>query len=537
VKKRFTYSHLILGTIILISIVGGAIVTYTTAKGPWGYTDPVEYISTARSLDNGLGFGYYGPSAVFVPITYHPPFYSIVLSALGLFGINLIVGARWFNIIAFVMSIFISGWIFFRFSRVPAMGIIASALMCAFPYMVEMYSSAYSEPLFILLFLFGGLCLFYYLDKEKPIFLLPSALLFGLIPVTRYIGIAMVIAAGLSIILFSSEKPWLRGKKAALFVFVASVPALFWLVRVYLSAFHSIAGRTIGLNWGELAAKFQTFRGVFLDMVWEWVPFQSNETLLRYMVRLILTVIVAVVILALSLLAERRLHKDSAGETNKKDIQIFTFFGLSSLLFLAVLIVTYLIATPTLTMDNRMLLPFFVSTLMTLFGGFALWQSAWFKGGMRMLQILPWLIAVIGVVWYFPLTEDQVKAHHSGQSYTSYHWNKSELIQAVRILPPGKPVISNEWELLLLWIGRPIHDFWDTFPSAAPIHLTMYGTDQRDHTQSIFCTEGAALVIFNDFPSDFRLFIGERYLNQLPNLFDGLAVYGVYPDGIIYLCP
>jgi hypothetical protein len=65
----------------------------------------------------------------------------------------------------------------------------------------------------------------------------------------------------------------------------------------------------------------------------------------------------------------------------------------------------------------------------------------------------------------------------------------------------------------------------------------MYGTDQRDNTQSIFCTEGAALVIFNDFPSDFRLFVGERYLNQLPNLFNGLTVYGVYPDGVIYLCP
>ena len=193
---KLSTKYLILAAILLISIAGAAIAIYTTANGPWGYTDPVVYISTARSLDRGQGLVYYEADAAFRPITIEPPFYSIALGAIGLFGVNLVVATRWLNIAAFVASIFIAGWIFYRYSRVPALGIVASALMCIFPYMVWMFGSAYSEPLFVLTFLAGGWGLLAYLQKEKPGLLVLSALLIGLIPVTRYAGIAMVLAGG-----------------------------------------------------------------------------------------------------------------------------------------------------------------------------------------------------------------------------------------------------------------------------------------------------------------------------------------------------
>jgi hypothetical protein len=120
---------------------------------------------------------------------------------------------------------------------------------------------------------------------------------------------------------------------------------------------------------------------------------------------------------------------------------------------------------------------------------------------------------------------------------TAYHWDSSEIIQAVRALPSDRPVISNDWELLLLWTGHPIHGFWNTFPSTPPIQTTAYGTDPRDRIQSMFCEQGATLIIFNDFSTQFKNQGGESYSGQLLNLFDGLSTYGVYPDGKIYLCP
>jgi hypothetical protein len=188
-------------------------------------------------------------------------------------------------------------------------------------------------------------------------------------------------------------------------------------------------------------------------------------------------------------------------------------------------------------MDNRVLLPFYVITIMSLLGAFALWHSAWFRARLRFLQIVPWLLAAICIGWYFPQTRDKVASYHQGAGYTAFHWDRSALIQAVRNLPPGKAVISDEWELLLLWTGRPIYDLWNTFPSTAPIQHSPYGTDPRDSTQSLFCDQGAALVIFNKFQANFKTEVGAADQDPLPDLFSGLSVSGVYPDGIIYLCP
>ncbi len=154
---KFSTRYLILSIIILLSIVGGVIAIYASANGPWGYTDPVQYISVARSLDRGQGLTYYEGNGKLTPDFIHPPLYSLVLSLFGLFGANLVAASRWLNVCAFIASIFIAGWIFYRYSRVPALGIIASALMCAFPNMLIMFASSYSEPLFVLSILAGGL--------------------------------------------------------------------------------------------------------------------------------------------------------------------------------------------------------------------------------------------------------------------------------------------------------------------------------------------------------------------------------------------
>ena len=533
---KFSTRYMILAVIILLSIIGGVIAIYTTANGPWGYTDPVEYISVARSLDHGQGLAYYEGNAKLTPETIHPPFYSLVLSVIGLFGVDLVAASRWLNVFAFITSIFIAGWIFYRYSRVPALGIIASALMCAFPYMVVMFSSSYSEPLFVLSILAGGLGLLAYLQQEKISLLLISALVVGTIPGTRYAGIAMVAAAGLTILLFTSGKTWTRLKKAALFTLVAGLPVLIWLVWVYFSSAHSVGGRIAGIHLGGLSAQFQTFRGIFMDTVWKWVPFQSHGSLLGYRLRFFLMGAIAVVLLALSVLAERRLHKDPAESNRNTGMQIFAFFGLSSLIFVAVLILTYLFTQPRIDIDDRMLLPLYVSSVMMIYGAFALWQAAWFKGWKRILQVIPWLMAVLCVYWYFPQTHDKVEFYHPGSGLTIYRWGRSEIIQAVRDLPPGQPVISNDWELTMLWTGRPINGFWTTFPSAPPIQTSAYGADQNDHGQSLFCNQGAALVIYDDFPTQYRTQLGESALDQMPKLFEGLSVYGKYPDGTIYLC-
>jgi hypothetical protein len=273
-----------------------------------------------------------------------------------------------------------------------------------------------------------------------------------------------------------------------------------------------------------------------MDTVWKWVPFQSHGTLLRYSVRFVLMGVGLITMIVLSSLARRRLQKNVETSDHKKDTPIFIYFGLSALAYVAVLIATFLFTLPTIDIDNRMLLPFFVSIVMGMLGMFAQWQTAWFRERRRWLQVLPWLVGILCVYWYIPQTQDKVVLYHPGDGLTAYRWDRSEIIQAVRALPKNTPVISNDWELLLLWTQRPIQGFWNTFPAVAPYQTTRYGTDQADAAQSVFCNQGAALVVVNDFPTQVRERLDESYLIQLPVLFDGLTVYGNYPDGTIYLC-
>ena len=561
--KKLSTKHLILATIILLSILGGLIDIYATANGPWGYNDPVEYIATAHSLDAGQGLGYVQGHGRFSPIRIHPPFYSMVLAVIGFFKANLIVASRWLNIIAFVACIFMAGWIFYRYSRAPAMGIITSALLLAFPQMLWMFSSAYSEPLFIFLILSGGLCLVAYLHRERVPLLVTSAVVIGLVPATRYAGIAMVGAGALSVLLCSSGKLGVRIRKALLFGLIASLPILVWLVWTYFTSAHSLGGRSLGLDWNGLAAQFKSFRGLFIDTVGRWVPFQNSRLALTYRLRFVLAGSGLAGILALSIWAIARLRKKTGTAEPRSDLPIFSYFGLSAFFFVVVLLITYLFTRPTIDIDNRMLLPFFVCSVITLFGAFALWQSAWSgdkklaglktawstgrqsalrqtvssKGWNLVFQGLAWLVAAACLAWYIPQAQNMVTLYHKGDGLTAYRWGRSEIIQTVSSLPDNQPVISNDWQLLLLWTGRPIYGIWVSFPKTRPIQTTPYGTIPGDPAQDVFCSKGAALVVFNDFSSQFQNLKGRGSNDQPDNLLEGLKLYGTYPDGNIYLCP
>jgi hypothetical protein len=183
-----------------------------------------------------------------------------------------------------------------------------------------------------------------------------------------------------------------------------------------------------------------------------------------------------------------------------------------------------------------MLLPLFVCCVMALYGAFALWHAAWSRGWNIFFQVLACLVAAVCLVWYIPKMQEKVVSYHKGDGLTAFRWRDSQIVQAVSALPQGQPVISNNWQLLLLWTGRPIYGLWLSFPKTVPIQIGPYGTLQGDTAQVVFCSQGAALVVFNDFSNQFRDRFGEASVDRMLNLFVGLPVYGTYPDGTIYLC-
>jgi hypothetical protein len=534
--KKILMKRIYLGIIILLSVIGGVIAIYSTTNGPWGGSDPVAYISSAYSLLNGKGLGYYEASTRFTFLTWYPPFYPVMLSAIGLTGMNLVAAARWLNVLSFAASIFIAGWIFLRFSRIPALGVIASALMLSFPYMLEMFSSSYSEPLFILLYLLSGLCLLIYLRKEKTVLLAISALVLGLVPITRYAGIAMLASGILGFFFFTSGKIWPRIKKTSLFALIASLPTILWFIWVYLITNHSVGGRTLPGDSSNSTAMFQSFRLTFTEIFWKWIPFQNMTIPPQYRVRLVSMSIGLIIVIALSILVQLQVRENANPGDKKSDPLVLVYFGVSSLAFVTFLAIAYLFIQTSIALDNRMFLPLFVGLVMGLLGTFATWQTAWFSDRRRLLQVLPWLVGILCVYSYLPQMQQIANDDRHSITMTSYYWSHSTVIQAVRALPANTPVISNGWELLMLWTQRPINSYWVLSTTTLPIQTTTSGTNPRKYTQSVFCKRGAALVIFNIYPTQLGENVGENSIHNETDLFTGLSQYETYQDGTIYFC-
>ncbi len=511
--------------IVIVSLVAGIIGTYATMNGPWGYTDPVVYISSARNLLNGNGIGYFEMNGEFNPLSQYPPFIPLLLAFIGTFHVDLVIAFRWINIVTFMATVFISGWIFLRYTTQPIFGILTSVLMCVFPFMVTMFSSTYSEPVFIFLIMAGGVLVFEYLRTEKDLYLFLGALLIGLVPLTRYIGVSILASTSLFILFFTRGSIKMRLWKATRFGVLASIPILVWLCHTYGMPGSSIGRWSVNPNMVDISGKFQEFRALFMDAICRWLPdqFQATINSVRYATRYLILGIGALVFVAISLTADHLLRHTPNHKRSDSGFLILIYFGISATTFLVFLIISFIFSHPNVAIDNRMLLPFFVLSIMCLFAGIALWQFTVPKDRIPWLQIISFLLVAIYAYWMIPETREAAELYHSGMGLTADKWRASQMILAVRSLPDDQPVISNDWELLQLWTGRPVSGFWNTL-SGVP-------------GQPSFCKKGAVLVLFPDFQEQLEEIFETESSQTLKNSIAALPVRGEYSDGMIYACP
>jgi 4-amino-4-deoxy-L-arabinose transferase-like glycosyltransferase len=94
--------------------------------------------------------------------------------------------ARWLNIALFGLTILLLGVTIYAYTKSSWLSIIASSLFFCMPIMVDVFSGAMSEPLF----LFTGLCsiclILFYLRNNRIILLIISGFASGLAMLTRY---------------------------------------------------------------------------------------------------------------------------------------------------------------------------------------------------------------------------------------------------------------------------------------------------------------------------------------------------------------
>jgi 4-amino-4-deoxy-L-arabinose transferase-like glycosyltransferase len=519
--------------ITLIALLGSLMIFYSTVWGPWVYSDSTEYIVSARNLIEGHGLGLYGGSGAFHPLSLHPPFYSLVLSFFGLFGANLVTAARWINIVLFGLSILLLGVTVYAYTKSSWLSVIASLLFFCLPVLVDVFSGAMSEPIFLFTGL-ASLCLILlFLKKSRFEWLIIAGIASGLAMLTRYSGVAFMLTC-IGILLIFSRAPWKkRIVDIVAFGLLSSLPTIGWLIWLRIQ---SLGARSapIGVNLGEQFTKFKvSAMGIFSS----WIPFTSLLPHYSYNLARNLLIILILLILALVGLTIWKMRKN-----NQKLLDTTNGFALAAfmiglaVLYLIVLAFSYLFTSPPPDLVNRTFIPVQLALLV---GFFSLvlffirpWQSA------RWLVSVPIILALgISVSYLHDSLGIVAQYHQYGAGYTAKAWRDANIIKQIIQIPAKIPLISNESALVLFYTGRPAYDIAELADHVTQTITARYGDDPKDATQQEFRQNGAVLILFTSINQQFQELYGAQSTTRMANFTRGLTRASQTADGEIYFYP
>jgi hypothetical protein len=232
----------------------------------------------------------------------------------------------------------------------------------------------------------------------------------------------------------------------------------------------------------------------------------------------------------------RRLVKQDRQQEKNSDVQIAAFFGSGVISYLLVFTANWLFTNPRPDIIPRLLMPMYLGVVLGLLGSWALIQEAWFSSRNWLVRMVPVLLTIISIYWYSPQMVDVITQSQENNTVIAYRWRDSQIMNALKGLPADQVIISNKAETVLMWADRPAHDLFEHLNPSFIRETAVYGSDETDVLQKTF-QQGAALVIFHDFPDQLYGMYGERGRERLMTIFDGLTVFGQYPEGTIYLYP
>lgn len=513
---------------LIFSLAGMLLIAYSTTWGPVITSDGVYYIGSADNLVKGIGFGLPWGSGRFLRYAGNPPFYPFLVVGLELLGLNVVDAARWVCILAFGFTIFAAGWLGYRASRSPTLAVCLSAFLLTSALMAEMYAYAMSEPVFYAVGLAGALWLLVYLESKRLGDLLGASLLISAAFLTRFPGVALVLAGGLSLLLLS-RLPWRTClAHAGLYALIIGLPMGLWLGYSYTVS-GELGERTPGAVQGLWQASV-AFRLKAAQVLYGYLPWASQFPADYDRQKNILAVL-ALVIFVFAGLAFFRSRRLGAFQEQRFLWRWGAFFLLYGGLFMGIYFTAFAVTLPTPDLDWRLFSPFYLAAACAVFGLLVLLGQVW--SNLRPLRALPWLLLVVFVAANLPLILQNARAfNRDGRGYTGRAWSESPVLALVRTLPPGTPIITNEADAVLFLTGRPAVWLPDVIASQPAQVFTRFGDSPQNSREEIsFRERGAALVLFPAIISQLYGIYGDQAELRLQTLTDGLFVLAEFPMG------
>jgi hypothetical protein len=517
--------------VTVVTLLGALLVTYAMRWGPWAYSDSVTYVETGRNFAAGIGLVEIRPTGAVVAYDKQPPLYPVLLGLAHMAGADILAAARWLNIAFFAALLMCLGMVVLRYARSRWLAFPLLVFVGTAPPILQAYTGVMSEAAFLTLGCTGLALLAAYLQGRGRILLWVSGIALALASLTRYAGATFIVAGGLAMVLLQRTSPRRRWTSAAVFCLASGLPTVAWVGSRMLATglqggFHAPADNL----WAALAE----FRVATVGILWEWLPFTEHWPEAPYRARWIVLAILALgTIVLLTLALWRRRGGGGSSGLHDPDVGFALTFTLAAVAHIGFMAAVSVMGPWEVRIDERQLTP------ILLFGGTGALLAL---GAAGVVPRLSRLAAGAQLVISLLLVGNNVgeardfvvEMHENGRGYTSAVWQEPAIWVAVRGIPDGVAIISNDMEAIVFHIGRAAYRLPE-LQTGEPVPVDeRFGSREDDPVHRLFAREGAALVMFN--ASNWRLtrLYGEETGSRIGGLTQDLYVDFQCPEGAIY---
>ncbi|GAB4489267.1 MAG: hypothetical protein OHK0031_13000 [Anaerolineales bacterium] len=430
-----------LAALLALALAVMILLRLATPHGAGLINDSIAYVAGARAILNGQGYSEIWLASELEPITHYPPLFSLTLAALGLSGLDPLAGARWLNIFLLGLNGLLFGLIAWRATRRAWLATLMGSFYLLNTGLFGVHSYAITEPLFLFFTLLAFLALDELLATRRQRFAAALGLTVGLAILTRYVGLALFAALGLT--LWLEAKTWRERLSLTGFYLLGSLPLpLAWIARNELTA-HVGTNRVAafyGLNADNLA--------LGLENLSRWlIPFPA---LWKAISPLQGAIVALSGLSALAVIGWALWRGQAASRAEKLSLAA----GIFGFTYLAMVLFSMSFFDPATRFLQRILSPIYLSLLLLpLFALETAWRS---RGRIALLTLI--------LVWQGFAAVNLVAAARQmrpdGQGYASARWSQSGAATFLRGLPAGTAIYSNSPPAVYATLERPSYIYF-----------------------------------------------------------------------------